>query len=71
MITLAGPPRAPPLGSRIDPWRLPAGPPRVHQRERRRVHAATTAPCETVALQGFLYLFCPRGGPLRTAVHDS
>jgi hypothetical protein len=32
---------------------------------------ATMTPCETVALQGFLYLLCPPGTALHTAEHDS
>ena len=34
---------------RMHAGRLPAGPPRVHQREHGRIHPATTSSCETVA----------------------
>jgi hypothetical protein len=57
--------------SRIHAGPLPAGPPRVHQREYGRIHPATTDSCETLALQGFLYLVCPPGPALYTAEHDS
>ena len=60
------------LGPAASAWaRFGAGPPRVHQREYARIHPATTTPCETVALQGFLYLRCPDGPALYVAEHDS
>jgi hypothetical protein len=55
-------------GRRTCLWHLPADPPRVHQREHGRIHPATMCLCESVALQGFLYLPSPPGPAVHTAV---